>query len=233
MKDRQMPLDGGEPRIPVLSAALHCAAMTDLVFLRSSFGFVFLQPKSVFFAISWAFVLFAIYAWCEAEVWTAYRAACFFGAAAMLLYWTHLAQAFARELGEKGRHDRYSGTSTALRILRLVGMSTSDRAERAFQLWGEPSVVLLAAFILRIAFHERHLSAWLYVAAGCLWCKEALNSWFELRSRKRQKDIFEDADDTIDPQSGAARETQAPPKATRKPRVKRERRAGDSPDPEA
>jgi hypothetical protein len=102
MKDRQMPLDGGEPRILVLSAALHCAAMTVLVFLRSSFGFVFLRPKSVFFAISWAFVLFVIYAWCEPDVWAAYRSVCLFGVAAMLLYWTHLVQAFARELGEQG-----------------------------------------------------------------------------------------------------------------------------------
>ena len=52
--------------------------------------------------------------------------------------------------------------------------------------------------------------------------KEALNYWFRLRQRKRQEDIFNDAEDTIDPIAGNSGED-ALPKATRKARVKRER----------
>jgi hypothetical protein len=151
----------------------------------------------------------------------------------MILYWTHFAVALSGALSEKGEHDRYSGTSTGLRLMRRAGVSLSPGREIALQLWGEPFLVLLGAAVLRLAFHETRLSKWLCLAAGCLWFKELLNYWFELRYRKRQKDIFEDADDTIDPQSGAAHETEAPPKATRKPCVKRERRAGDSPESEA
>ena len=77
MKDVQVPLAGGEQRIPILSPVFHCCAMTVIVFFRYSFGFEFLRPRSVFFAFSWAFVLFTVYAWNEPAVWAAYRPAAY------------------------------------------------------------------------------------------------------------------------------------------------------------
>jgi hypothetical protein len=222
MKDRQIQLDGGEPRIPFVSAALHCVAMTVLVFLRSSFGFVYLRPKSVFFAFSWAFVLFSIYAWNEPDVWSEYRPVCIFGAAAMSLYWIHLFVALSGQWREKGPHDRYSGDSSALRLMRRAGLSPTASLERRLHLWAEPAAVLVAAAAFRFVFGEHHLSKWLFFVAGCFWCKEALNRWFELRQAKRQKDIFDDATDTPEAPSATIL-GQEPPKATRKEAVKRKR----------
>ena len=157
-----MPLDGAEPRIPFFSAALHCVAMTALVFLRSSFGFVYLRPKSVFFVFSWAFALFTIYAWIESAVWREYRSVCIFGVAAMTLYWIHLLVAFARQWGKQDQHDRYSGTSHGLRLMRKEGMSPTSRLEWKFHVLAEPAVVLFAAAGLRFVFGVSHLSSWLF-----------------------------------------------------------------------
>ena len=52
MIDRQPKAPDPEPRIFFVSDLLHFIAMTALVWLRSSFGFVFLSPRAVFFAFS-------------------------------------------------------------------------------------------------------------------------------------------------------------------------------------
>jgi hypothetical protein len=226
MKDKQITAPGTEPRIPVVSATVHCIAMTVLVFLRSSFGFAYLSPKSVFFAFSWAFILFTIFAWNEPAVWRQYRSVCLFGMAAAALYWMQLLGAFLRELYRKGEHDHYSGRSHALRIISGAG-TQGALAEMNLHLWAEPAAVLLTGLVLRFAFAERHLWIWLCFAAICLWFKEAFNYWHRLRQQKRQGDIFDDAGDTVEPPSSAGTQTQEPPKATRKARVKRERSAPD------
>ena len=87
--------------IPVLSPALHCVAMTALVYLRTSFGYTFLRPKGIFFALSWALVLFDVAAWQEPQIWREYRAVCIFGAGAVTLYWTHLLLTFSSEWRKK------------------------------------------------------------------------------------------------------------------------------------
>jgi hypothetical protein len=222
MKDRQVEPSGVQPRIPVVSALLHCVSMTALVYLRSSFGFVYLSPKSVFFAFSWAFALFTVYAWIEPQVWTEYRAACLFGIGATALYWLHLLIAFIRELYHRGEHDQYSGTSHAVRLMRQTERTPNSPFEMNMHLWAEPSVVLIGALALRFVFGERHLSAWLVFTALCLWCKEAFNYWHHLRHGKRQQDIFGDAGDTVESPSPNTIHIQ-PPKAVRKPGVKRKR----------
>ena len=225
MKDVQMPLAGGEQRIPILSPVFHCCAMTVLVFFRSSFGFSFLRPRSVFFVFSWAFLLFTIYAWNEPAVWSAYRPACIFGIAAAALYWTHLGFAFANEWGDDWRHDRHSGNSHILWILRLAGVPATDRLEGNIHLWAEPSLVLLCAAALRLC-SEVHLSGWLFFAAACFWCKEVLNRWFGRRYHKKQKDILDDAAATVEPLVPTVE--QGPVRATRKERVKRTRNTADA-----
>ena len=221
MKDRQIALEGGEPRIPLISPALHCVAMTALVFLRSSFGYVYLRPKSVFLVFSWAFALFTIYAWNEPDVWRSYRAACLFGVAAIILYWLHLLTAVIGQWRGKGPHDRFSGISHVVPLMRRRGASPESELEKKLHLWGEPAAVLLAAAITRL-FGETHLSAWLLFVSLCFWCKEALNQWFQIRQTKRQKDIFDDASDTPDAPSTTIPGQDAP-KPTRKERVKRAR----------
>ena len=220
MKDTQIPA-GSDQRIPFFSPALHCVAMTAIVFLRFSFGYRYLSPKSVFFAFSWAFTLFTIYAWNEPDVWREYRAACAFGSAAILLYWIHLLVAFIRECREQGRHDRYSGTPHAICLLRK---DLPWRKVVMLELWAEPAAVLFAAAALRFLFNERHLSGWLVFVGVCLWCKEALNYWLGLRVFKAQKDMLDDAEGMADEQAAPATIlAQEAPKATRKEPVKRKR----------
>jgi hypothetical protein len=225
MKDKQIPTPGTEPRIPVISAVLHSVSMTVLVFLRSSFGFAYLSPKSVFFAFSWAFILFTIVAWNEPEIWREFRVVCFFGMAAVILYWLHLFGAFLRELYGKGEHDHYSGRSHPLRLMRKKGRVPGSVFEMNLHLWGEPAAILIGGLALRLVLRERHLSMWFVLVAVCLWFKEAFNYWHQLRQRKRQGDIFEDAGETVEPHSATESHNSEPPKATRKAPVKRGRSA--------
>lgn len=107
-------------------------------------------------------------------------------------------------------------------MIRLLKLPVTAETEMVLHLWIEPFVVLAAALALRFAVHETHISTWLFIAAPCFLLKEALNYWFRLRQRQRQEDIFNDAEDTIDPIAGNSAE-EALPKAVRKARVKRER----------
>ena len=223
MKDRQTESGSGSARIPLVSPALHVVAMTVVVFLRSSFGFAYLRPRSVFFALSWAFGLFLIYAWIEPGVWRKTRALCLFGSGALILYWAHLAVAFRREWSSRGKHDQDSGTSHLLRARRGVGWPVMARTERDIHLWVEPASALLVAGVLRFATGERRLSPWLFLAGGSLWVKEALNCWFRVRRQKRQEDVLSDAEDNLEPSpANDARPTELP-NAARKIRVKRPR----------
>src|SRR5450432_259604 len=112
-------------RIPVLSPTVHCVAMTALVYLRTSFGYAVLRPKSIFFAFSWAFCLFAYIAWNEPALWSDYRAVWIFGFGAVALYWLHFLIAISRELYRVGEHDHYSGESHLLRLRRGKPMGGS------------------------------------------------------------------------------------------------------------
>ena len=57
---------------------------------------------------------------------------------------------------------------------------------------------------------------------GCLWTKEALNHWFRVRQRKRQRDVYEDVQEASEAET--VRNLAAePPKPTRKPAHKRRR----------
>jgi hypothetical protein len=190
--------------------------MTVVVFLRSRFGYAYLGPKSIFFAFSYAMVLFSVYAWNESDVWEAYWAFCIFGIAAALLYAAHLFTAFGSELYRIGKHDHSSGTS---HLLRIIG--ASKHREMRWQMWGEPVLTLVVAAALRYLWGESKLSAWLSLAAPSLALKEALNFWFQLRQKKRHQDSQDDAIDIFDEES----ETPAddPPKATGKERIKRPR----------
>jgi hypothetical protein len=212
-------------RIPVLSPTIHCAAMTALVFLRSGFGFVFLRPKSVFFAFSWAFILFAIFAWNELYWWREYRAVCLFGMAAIAFYWLHLAITISREFRQTGAHDHYSGTSHALLLIRLFGIS-KEHAELRVHLWIEPALVLMISATLRVVFSERHLSVWLAIVALCMFCKEFMNYWYgEIRRQKIGKDMAGDAQRQGESLSDSGIPT-GPPKATRKEGVRLKRNTG-------
>ena len=226
MKDRQVDQSPPQMRIPFISAALHCVSMTVIVLLRSSFGFSYLRPKSVFFAFSWAFVLFSIYAWYEKPVLAEYRIMCLYGLSAIAFYWVHFLIAFFRELYSEGTHDNVSGTPHTIRLLRMLGRTPTPLFEKNWHIWAEPLFVLFGGLTLRFVFGEQHLSTWLVVVAPCLSFKEALNYWFQLRQRKRHRDSRDDAEDIFDDvPTGPAVEA---PKAVGKAKVKRARASGNS-----
>jgi hypothetical protein len=229
MKDKQIAAASAEPRIPYVSAFLHCVSMTALVYLRSSFGFGFLRPRSVFFAFSWAFALYAVYAWVEGEVWRDHRAMILFGSGAVLLYWRHLLIAFKREWNQTGEHEHYSGNSHLVRLMQRGGQAPDARFEAKLRLWAEPGVALLVSLALRLFLGERALSFWLFLVAVCLWSKEALNHWFRIRERKRRQDMFTDTEEAVEPPV-ASHLSQEPLKAVRKPKVKRGRNATSTDD---
>lgn len=206
--------------------------MTALVFLRTSFGYTFLRPKSVFFAFSWAFVLFVIMAWNKPGVWREYHAVCIFGTGAVVLYWMHLLRTFFHEWRKKAEDDHYLGTSHALRISRLCGFP--DASGEMLRFWMEPAAVLAASATLRLVFAERHLSAWLFFVALCMVGREAINHWIGVRRAKIVIETIRKAKD----QGDALADEQHPapaPKPTREEPVKRKRNTGTAAeaDPEA
>lgn len=211
--------------IPILSPAMHCVAMTALVYLRRDFGYAFLRPKAVFFAFTWALVLFCIFAWNEPEVWSEYRFVCIFGAGAASLYWLHLLLTFIRDVKRRGEDDHYSGRSHLL----AAGVSDPERVEFYLHVWGEPALVACAGAVLRLLIHERHLSTWLFIVAACLAASEYMNFWSGvIRREKVAKDMAADAEAQTE-QLGGAEEGCAFPKASRKDPVKIKRNTSPKP----
>lgn len=222
MKDRQALQTPALLRIPVLSTVLHLVSMSVLVFMRFGFGYAYLRPKSLFFAGSWAFLLFTVYAWYEPKVWAAHSSLCMFGVAAVVLYALHFTWAFASELRGTATHDNHAGTPHTLRIFQWLDLPVSAGSQNFWVIWAEPGFVLLAGLLCLGGGHaQRSLSTWLLLTGPCLWLKEALSYWLQLRQRKKQRDSFEDAEeglkpDQIQPQADL-------PAPTRKDKVQRQR----------
>ncbi len=198
MKDRQVEQSPAALRIPIISTLLHCVAMTVIVFLRSGFGYAYLRPKAVFFAFSWAFTLFTAYSWIEPGKWYANGSLCLYGMATIALYWLQLSWTFATELRGNATHDNDSGNPHTLRILGWCGAQPSPAVRNFWVIWVEPVIVLLAAIAARLLLNAQNLSTWLLLASACLWTKEALNHWLQLRQRKRQRDTMDDAREGLD-----------------------------------
>lgn len=198
MKDRQTEASPFQPRIPLLSFLLHCISMPVVVFLRSGFGFAYLRPKSLFLACIWAFTLFCIYSWHEPEAWRKNAGLWWLFLAASVLYLIHLSAVVARQARGSASHDHHSGHSHLLRYRRWTNEAAHERAQRYCHTGVEPALVLLAGLFVRWPFGARSLSTWLLLSAVCLFLKEALNRWFQVRQRKRHGDTVEDAEESID-----------------------------------
>jgi hypothetical protein len=196
-------------RIPIISPMLHCVAMPALVYLRSSFGYTLFRPRTIFFALSVAVSVLDYIAWHEPDLWREYRAVCVFGAGAVALYWLHFGITFIREIYRKSEQDDYSGTPHALRVLKRFGFS-GPAVEMNVHLWLEPATVLLVAGILRFIFGEDHLSAWLVVVAACMFAKEALNYWTEIRREKIARDITTEAEERGEALGGSQAKPETP-----------------------
>ena len=178
-------------RIPLLSPLLHCVAMSALVYLRTSFGLTLYRPRSIFFALSFAIGVLDFIAWNEPAIWNRYSALCIFAAGSVLLYWIHFSIALWREFSKDADADDFAGVS---HILRIVGQRESSfEKELAIYLWYEPGVVILAAVFLRLAFGETQLSLWLAIVAPCMFLKELLNHWTEIRREKIAGNMTEEA----------------------------------------
>ena len=190
--------------------------MTALVYLRASFGFTLLRPRSIFFGLSVFIGALDFVVWNDPEWWREYRAPCIFSTGAIVLYWLHFAITFVRELGQTRdrQRDDYSGTSYALLVLKRLGFA-GPSAEINVQIWLEPSIVLLFAATLRYVFAEQHLSAWLVFVAACIFAKEALNYWTARRRGNIAGDIKDEAEDRGEALGGG----QPSPKAPKAARV--------------
>ena len=147
-----------------------------------------------------------------------------FGIGAATLYWIHLLAAFMREWNQTGEHDQYSGTSHSVRFLRKAGVTQIPYLEARIHLWGEPGVVLLVAAAFALAGASAAFPWWLSLVGVCLWSKEALNHWYNIRQRKRRQDVYDDTEDTVEPPTSSNLASE-PPKATRKAKIKRSRNA--------
>lgn len=221
MKDRQVQASPPQMRIPFISAILHCISITAIVFMRSAFGFAYLRPRSVFFAFSWAFALFFIYAWKEKLILGKYWAVCLYGLAVVALYYIHFFTAFFRELYRSGEHDNDSGTPHTIRFLRLSGKAPSVQFQIYWQVWFEPLFVLIGSLALFVV-GEKYVSRWLLLVAPCFCLKEMLNFWFQIRQKKRHDDSRVDAEDIFADAAPTAPATEAP-KPVGKEKVKRTR----------
>ena len=220
MKDKQSPTKPQRASIPVLSPVLHVICMPVIVFLRRDFGYSFLRPKSIFAAITWAFILFTIYVWNERSVWSRYYLVCFFGTIATLLYGAHLLFAFLNEIVGDTKHDNYAGTPWIHSL--FFKLFTSN--QRIALLLIEPAIVAASGLTLSAFPGSTPLTKYLYLAAAALWIKEALNRWHEIRKVKLHHDILEDAEDQIGKASRAeTRYPETPIATTRKRRVQRRR----------
>jgi hypothetical protein len=197
MKDKQFQSAGPAPGIPVISPVLHVFSMPALVFLRSSFGYAFLSPKSIFLACAWAHGLFAYYAWHEPGAWPRWKPIVLFGTAAFLLYLAHLLRALRGELRRKGKHDYYAGTSHFMRLAGLFRPGIRDQLAAFTHLWLEPALVLFISLASGMAGISK-LPSVLGFLALCLWSKEAINYWYRLRHQKKQTDVFADAEEGLD-----------------------------------
>ena len=206
--------------IPVISPTLHCVAMTALVYLRTSFGYTFLRPKSIFFAFSWAFLLFVIVAWNEPAIWHEYRAVCIFGTGAVVLYWIHFSRTFFREWKRQAEDDHYPGTSHTNRLSRQFGVPPIS--EEVLRFWIEPGAVLFVSGTLRLAFGERHLSTWLCFVAFCMAGREAINHWTSVRREKVVGETMKKAKEQGETLSDNELPVE-PPKPTRTEPVKQKR----------
>lgn len=222
MKDKQFQSAGPAPGLPIISPLLHVISMTGLVFLRTSFGYAFLSPKSIFLACAWAHGLFCFYAWHEPGVWPRWKAVALYGIAAAGLYLIHLFKALAREIARKGKHDYHAGTSHFMRLAWLFQPGIRDRLAAFVHLWLEPGFVLIVAAFFAVAGISK-LPAWLTLLAFSMWGKEAINYWYRLRHHKKQSDVFSDAEEGMDHYPGTPAENNANAGTGRKPKKKRAR----------
>jgi hypothetical protein len=217
--------------IPVISPVLHCISMTALVFLRSSFGYALLRPRSIFFALSCAVAIVLFGAPQEAHIWRRYTALCLFSSSAVCLYWLHFAVCAAREVTRSGDQDNYSGTSHALRLLK-VSEEARPRFEMHLHLWGEPLFALFVALSLRI-FGEIHLSKWLAFTMLCMAVKELMNYWSSIRRENIAARNREEVEEQSDLLAGKKHDESAP-RAARKEGVQRQRvRSEDRSSPDS
>lgn len=221
MKDRQTEPTVGTSRIPFVSPLLHCIAMSVIVYLRSSFGFNYLRPRAVFFAISWVLVVFSAYAFLGEGNWRIYGRFCVFALGGVILYWIHFAIAFSRELYRAGKHDNDSGVAHASRLFFRNPASRTERMERIWRTCIEPGAIVVLSFV-SWQMGERLLAAWLVVAAIALSLKEFLNFWFSVRKETILRSMKEDAE-ALSADSPVANAADRVPEPTRKPIAKRVR----------
>ena len=197
MKDRQFPPPRQDTGIPLLSPVLHIAAMSVIVYFRRRFGFSFLRPLGIFFALTWAVGFFTAYAWMTRQqngVWTHYGALCVFFFVAFVLFLAHRLFATGREFVSTGRHDYHSGDSWTLFFL-----PAGDRTTRELiaHLAIEPILTAAVALLLYTLEATRALAVWLFIAAAALALKELINHWDALRKIKRGKDALADTEEVI------------------------------------
>jgi len=224
MKDRQSDVSGQQAHIPFISPLLHWLAMPGVVCLRSSFGYLYLRPKSVFLACSFTLTVFFVIAWNEPAIWESFAIPLTFAFAASCLYVLHLAAAVITQASKTAEHDTYSGRSHLMRAALIFSPEANERFEMHLHIWLEPAILLIAAIIVKFWSGQAMLPVWLAVIALSLSAKEIRNYWSEIRKQKRKTDMLGDTEDDAEDLSDRP-EVEAP-KATRKPKQKHTRSGG-------
>lgn len=190
-KDRQAPISPPVQRIWIVSPLLHWATLPFIVYLRRGFGYSFLRPRTIFFALSCAGIVGFDYA--RQKAWGEFWALSIFGVGLAILYSIHFFLAVLQHFRSKTEHDFSSGKSWLLSTLNMVNRHAASALETAWPIWVEPAILLTAGFTLWKYWGEQWLSFWLMLTAPLLWFKECLNFWLTLRQKKKHADAIEDS----------------------------------------
>lgn len=191
-KDKQPESIPAAYQIPVISPVLHCLSMPVIVFLRTSFGYSYLRPKSVLIALSVACLASAYIVNNEPRLLPDYGWLTRFLGLASILYLLHLMICAGMDLASKGEHDQYSGTPHVLRLLPHA--KRTNGAHLIAKLFIEPTTVVISGIAIRSLLDTRLGSLIVYLGVA-LFLKELIGAWLTLRQQKRIDDLLDDAQD--------------------------------------
>lgn len=186
MKDPQSAVHIPAGGITFVSSTLHCFCIPVLVFLRKDFGYAYLGPKKIFFALIFASGLLAYATYKDQSLRPTFLIPAFFGATSSILYLLHLTIASVKQGQGRAEHDQNYGTSP---LLTLISRSKRPNFEELFHMVVEPLLVAsLGSFIFSGPF-----GALMNSCAVALALKETIRWWLTLRLQKRREDSRTDA----------------------------------------
>lgn len=190
MIDKQTPARVGSAGIPVISPVIHCLAMPVIVLLRWRFGYSYLSPKTIFFALIFATILLDYALWHDLGLRPNLLSSALFLTAAFSAYLINLAGALICQGVGRAEHDQFSGRSY---LLVLMGKPNRPKYETLVHTSIEPLIAGIAGLVLLPDYLGRILLA----SAAALALKELIGVWLAIRLKKRTRDNLQDAKDSM------------------------------------